>query len=179
MTLRQIEPGLLELVPELGLFVPPAGIVDKNTSPWVGTMLLHSLRAKNADTVVVSGAETDVFLRQLEPDGPTRLSLAHIGAIDRVAVGRYVIDTKRNEIASAQLAVDGQIEERQVARAMFELQLGADQPHVRRPQRRLRASELALVPGLAYRASCLMDGCRSWSVSAERPPSLRWQAATH
>jgi nicotinamidase-related amidase len=61
MTLRQIEPRLLELVPELGLFVPPARIIDKSTySPWPGTSLLESLRSGKIDTIIVSGGETDV-----------------------------------------------------------------------------------------------------------------------
>ena len=62
MTLQQIEPRLLELVPELGLFVPPAKIVSKKTySPWIaGTGLLETLLSANTDTVVVSGGETDV-----------------------------------------------------------------------------------------------------------------------
>jgi nicotinamidase-related amidase len=62
MTLRQIDPRLLELVPELGLFVPPAKIVDKRTySPWLpGTGLLETLLKGNIDTIVVSGGETDV-----------------------------------------------------------------------------------------------------------------------
>ena len=61
MTLQQIEPGLLELVPELALFVPPARMVDKTTySPWWGTGLFESLRSSHVDTLVVSGGETDV-----------------------------------------------------------------------------------------------------------------------
>jgi nicotinamidase-related amidase len=62
MTLRQIDPRLLELVPELGLFVPPAQIIDKGTySPWLpGIGLLETLLEGNIDTIVVSGGETDV-----------------------------------------------------------------------------------------------------------------------
>jgi nicotinamidase-related amidase len=62
MTLRRIDPGLLQLVPELGLFVPPAQVVDKETySPWFPeTGLLQTLLSGNIDTLVVSGGETDV-----------------------------------------------------------------------------------------------------------------------
>lgn len=62
MTLQHIDPHLLELVPELGLFVPPAKIVDKTTySPWLpGTGLLEALLGGKIDTAVVSGGETDV-----------------------------------------------------------------------------------------------------------------------
>jgi nicotinamidase-related amidase len=61
MTRRQIEPRLLELIPELGQFVPPARIIDKSTySPWPGTGLLESLHSVRTDTIIVSGGETDV-----------------------------------------------------------------------------------------------------------------------
>ena len=51
-------------------------------------------------------------IRQFEPDRPTGLPLAYVGAVDGVAVGRHVIDTKRDKIAAAQLAVDRKIEQR-------------------------------------------------------------------
>lgn len=61
MTLNRIDGELLDLVPELQLFVPPAVIVDKHTySPWTGTDLLPSLLSRNIETVIVSGGETDV-----------------------------------------------------------------------------------------------------------------------
>lgn len=62
MTLRHIDTRLLDLVPELGLFVPPAQIVDKKTySPWPpATGLLQTLLDGRIDTVVISGGETDV-----------------------------------------------------------------------------------------------------------------------
>jgi nicotinamidase-related amidase len=61
MTLQRIDPGLLDLVPELQLFVPPAAALDKHTySPWTGTQLLSSLLSRKVDAIVVSGGETDV-----------------------------------------------------------------------------------------------------------------------
>jgi nicotinamidase-related amidase len=62
MTTERIDPRLLELVPELALFVPPAKIVNKTTySPWLrGTGLLDALLSRDIDTIVVSGGETDV-----------------------------------------------------------------------------------------------------------------------
>ena len=97
--------------------------------------------------IVVQRVPSD--LRQLEPDRPARLSLANVGAVDGVPVGRHVIDAQRDEIAAPQLAVDGEIEQCQVACAPFQLQLGTDQPYVAGPQRRLWTGELALVPGRA------------------------------
>ena len=61
MTLRNMDRSLLDLVPELQTFVPPAVILEKRTySPWAGTDLLQSLLSRKIDTVVISGGETDV-----------------------------------------------------------------------------------------------------------------------
>ena len=95
----------------------------------------------------------------------TGLSLSDVGAIDRVGVGRHVVNTKGDEIAAAQLAVDGKIEQSQVACATLEMEFGADQPHAARPQRRLRAGELALVPRWSLLPVFDDDGLLSFMVS--------------
>jgi hypothetical protein len=86
-------------------------------------------------------------LGQLEANWPTGLALPDIGAVDRVAVGRHIIDLESNEIAAAQLAVDGEIEERQVPHAPLQLQSGTDGPDMANPQWWLRAPELAFGAG--------------------------------
>jgi nicotinamidase-related amidase len=61
MTLERIDPELLELVPTLARWAPPAKIVDKRVySPFVGRTLLSHLRECGADAIVITGAETDV-----------------------------------------------------------------------------------------------------------------------
>ena len=61
MTLDQLGEDRVELVPELQAFVPPARILDKPVySPWTGTELAASLLRANVDTLVVTGAETDM-----------------------------------------------------------------------------------------------------------------------
>lgn len=61
MTLEALEPGLVDLVPELALFTPPALVFDKRVySPWLSGDLHGLLRKRGADTLVVSGGETDV-----------------------------------------------------------------------------------------------------------------------
>lgn len=61
MTLDQVGEDRVELVPELQAFVPPARILDKPVySPWRGTELAASLLRANIDTLVVTGAETDM-----------------------------------------------------------------------------------------------------------------------
>lgn len=61
MTGSEIDPGLIELVPALARLAPPAVVIDKHVySPFVERSLLAHLRARSADTLVISGAETDV-----------------------------------------------------------------------------------------------------------------------
>jgi len=61
LTLSELDPALLELVPALARYVPPAQVIDKRFySPFVEGGLPGHLRAHRADAIVVSGAETDV-----------------------------------------------------------------------------------------------------------------------
>lgn len=61
MTGERMAPELVGLVPALAEFVPPAMVIDKRVySPWFETDLDERLRARNVDTLVVTGAETDV-----------------------------------------------------------------------------------------------------------------------
>jgi hypothetical protein len=56
-------------------------------------------------------------------------------------------DAEADQVAAAQLAVDAEVEQRQVADAARELQRAANGPDILNPQRRLGADQLALVPG--------------------------------
>jgi len=61
MTLAALPPEAVELIPSLARFAPPAEVVDKRAySPWVDSDLHQRLQARGIDTLVVSGAETDV-----------------------------------------------------------------------------------------------------------------------
>ena len=61
MTIEQIGRDMVDVVPELRAFIPPAETVDKPVySPWLGSDLHARLVARNCDTVVVTGGETDV-----------------------------------------------------------------------------------------------------------------------
>src|SRR3569623_2772711 len=61
MTLEQLAPGLLELVPELAAFAPPARVLDKRVySPWFEGRLAGVLGELAVDTLIVSGTETEV-----------------------------------------------------------------------------------------------------------------------
>ena len=60
-TRERIDPRLLELAPPLAALVPPALVIDKPVySPFSGVRLDRTLRERNIDTLVVTGAETDV-----------------------------------------------------------------------------------------------------------------------
>ena len=61
MTLERLDPAMVELVPELAALVPPATVIDKRVySPFVERALREHLRARGIDTLIVTGAETDV-----------------------------------------------------------------------------------------------------------------------
>ncbi len=60
-TREHIDPGLLELLPPLSRFLPPATIIDKTKfSGFAEPQLLSHLQARNADGLVITGSETDV-----------------------------------------------------------------------------------------------------------------------
>ena len=73
MTIDALGAPMIDLVPELAPYAPPADIVDKPAySPWFDTELDRKLKDRGADSIVVSGGETDVCVLA-----------AVMGAIDR------------------------------------------------------------------------------------------------
>ncbi|GGC83752.1 cysteine hydrolase family protein [Chelatococcus reniformis] len=61
MTRERLADGMIDVVPELGELAPAAPIVDKAVySPWLTGRLDALLRDRSADTVVITGGETDV-----------------------------------------------------------------------------------------------------------------------
>jgi nicotinamidase-related amidase len=61
MTLSRMDPRLVDVVPELARFVPPARTFDKMTySPWVDGRLHRILQAEGVRSVAITGGETDV-----------------------------------------------------------------------------------------------------------------------
>src|SRR4051794_28547413 len=60
-TLDVLDPSALELVPPLDRLAPPAEVIDKPVySAFVGSRLRALLTEREADGLIVSGAETDV-----------------------------------------------------------------------------------------------------------------------
>jgi nicotinamidase-related amidase len=61
VTRSEIDPELLELIPQLKRFVPPASVIDKaHYSPFTEPNLVALLNSRQVDTLVITGAETDV-----------------------------------------------------------------------------------------------------------------------
>ena len=58
---RQIDNRLIDLLPTLARYAPPAGIFDKTVYSAFGNPQLHQhLRQRQIDTLIVSGLEADV-----------------------------------------------------------------------------------------------------------------------
>lgn len=61
MTRSRLDPSLIELVPPLAELVPPACVIDKHRySPFAEPALQRLLRDRGVDSLVITGAETDV-----------------------------------------------------------------------------------------------------------------------
>jgi nicotinamidase-related amidase len=61
MTLERLPKDAVELVPPLARLVPPAELFDKrHYAPWLDPAFEALLRERGIDTLVVTGAETDV-----------------------------------------------------------------------------------------------------------------------
>lgn len=84
--------------------------------------------------------------RQLELYGSAGLLLQdHRSGGCEVAVA-HIADSETNEVAAAELAIDPEVEEGQVAYPLLKLQARADGPDITDAERRLLADQLALVP---------------------------------
>jgi nicotinamidase-related amidase len=61
MTIDQLGPEMIDLIPDLAKHVPPARTYDKYVySPWTGSDLHRQLRSAGIETVIITGGETDV-----------------------------------------------------------------------------------------------------------------------
>jgi nicotinamidase-related amidase len=61
MTVEKLGESMLELVPSLARFTPPAIVIDKHVyAPWMETDLHQRLQKQGINTLIISGGETDV-----------------------------------------------------------------------------------------------------------------------
>jgi hypothetical protein len=102
----------------------------------------------------------------LELDRPAGLPLDHRGAVLDTPPDAYVAHPQPHEVAAPQLAINGEIEEREVASTLFKLEADADRPNLLRLERAFLAGEAAFVPGSFGKANerwdaacmvCLLD----------------------
>ncbi|MDQ0392802.1 cysteine hydrolase family protein [Labrys monachus] len=98
MTIDALGIEMVDLVPELHRFTPPAQILDKRAySPWYETDLEARLRSEGVDTLIVSGGETDVCVLS-----------AVLGAVDRgyrVVVATDALCSSTDETHDASIKV--------------------------------------------------------------------------
>src|SRR5688572_28679624 len=76
----------------------------------------------------------------------TCLLLANKCTIECAASRSDVFDHDGNQVTATQLAVDSEVEEGQIALAVFKLEPGSNRPHVFGSERRLWADQPALIP---------------------------------
>jgi nicotinamidase-related amidase len=95
LTREQMHPELIALLPPLRELVPPGEIIDKQAySPFTGTMLHRRLQERGVDTLVISGAETDVCVL-----------CTVLGAVDlgyRIVIAADAVCAEQIEVASTE-----------------------------------------------------------------------------
>lgn len=98
MTVELLGRDMIELVPELVHFIPPAKAFDKWVySPWLRSALHEHLQSRRIDTLIVTGGETDVCV----------LSTV-LGAVDRgyrVIIAKDALCSSSDETHDALLSV--------------------------------------------------------------------------
>ena len=98
LTRERVDPRLLELVPPLAELVPPAMVLDKGFySAFHESRLAALLDERGADTLVISGAETDICV-----------VASVFAAVDRgyrVVLARDALCSSADETHDASLAV--------------------------------------------------------------------------
>jgi nicotinamidase-related amidase len=110
-TLEHLDPQWLELVEPLRKLVPPAIVIDKSRySAFKGSGLHNQLQSRGADTLIITGSETDVCVLATVLDG------ADLGY--RVIVVRDAICSSSDEGHEASLKVYHQRYSLQIETAM-------------------------------------------------------------
>jgi hypothetical protein len=82
----------------------------------------------------------------LELDRPTGLLLDDRRPILHPAADAHIANSEPHEVAAPELTVDREVEEGEVAFALFKLEPNADRPDISGSQRALLTDETALVP---------------------------------
>lgn len=115
MTGERLAPEMIDLVPALKRFVPPARVFDKNRySPWLFGDLDRTLRGEGVETILITGGETDVCVLA-----------AILGSIDlgyRTILASDAVFGSANQTHDAALTVlDSRFGEQLIVRSTAEL----------------------------------------------------------
>lgn len=86
------------------------------------------------------------LLAELKPNGTVRLALYDAGPGEDLVAVTAILHVQANPVAPAQLAIDGKVEEGEVAQLLIELQANAHCPDLLKLQRWFLPNEPALVP---------------------------------
>lgn len=89
-------------------------------------------------------------IHQLELDRTLGLLLDHNGAVTDASAGNYIANPNLDHITAAQLAIDGEVEQRSVAQSPMLVEPEANGPDLLLFQRPLRTDKSALVPGSKF-----------------------------
>jgi hypothetical protein len=90
------------------------------------------------------------LLGHFKANGLPRLLLAYRSPIGCIAFGRDILDLQCNNIAGPELAIDGQVEHRKIARSSLCLEFAPDGSDMFGPQRRFSSCKFSFVPGLVF-----------------------------
>jgi hypothetical protein len=119
------------------------------------------------------------LLGNLEPDRKTGLVLPNGRPLDGIAVWHDIFDPKAHHVATTQLAIDREVEERQIARAPCEQQSRPNGPDMLRLQRWLRSDQFALVPDPDQNNAIAFAERQGWLYEVRDPPVRRFQPKSY
>jgi len=114
------------------------------------------------------------LLCDLELNGSARLPLHDRSSRSHSAIEGYIVDPKRNEVTSSQLAVEGEIEQSQVANALRHLEPDPNGPDLPGFERRFEADQLASVPRCDGAAGMVSDSILHCSAPETKPHNESW-----
>src|SRR3954449_274083 len=140
----------------VGRAVEPCALNPGLHDPCVLTGREVRLHSKAAREKIAPAPEIDFgqpiadrgprLLRDLELDWSPGLLLDHGPAVSHPPTGAHVLDLYRDEIAAAQLAIDREVEQGEVALSTLKLKPNPDCPDLLRLERALLPDQATLVP---------------------------------
>lgn len=100
----------------------PSILAGRHRAVWLATSGEHEFTGPSPGLLQIGIDRLARWLRQLEPDRPARFPLAHRRSINGVTVRGHILDLQANHITAAELAIGREVEHREVAHTVLELQ---------------------------------------------------------